>query len=52
MTDTAHGEGRLEGKLEGVYISKFAFATAMLEEDEPIERIMILRGYHEKKLKL
>ncbi len=50
VTDTAHEEGKLEGKIEGVYESKIAFATAMLGEDEPIERIMRLTGLSREEI--
>lgn len=46
VTDTAHEEGKIEGKYE----SKISIASVMLEDNEPIERIMRFTGLSREEI--
>lgn len=46
VTDTAHEEGKMEGKYE----SKISIASVMLEDNEPIERIMRFTGLSREEI--
>ncbi len=50
VTDTAHEEGKIEGKIEGKYESKISIASVMLEDNEPIERIMRFTGLSREEI--